>query len=339
MFRLLSALIVLCPFSLVLAQSESLRPGINDSYQNPVVNDFVERFEKEGREVYDHRAKIIESTAVKPDMVIADIGAGTGLFTRLLAQETGAQGTVIAVDIAREFVDHVIRTSREAGLQNVQGKVCAQDSVELPEESIDLAFICDTYHHFEYPYKTMRSVWRALKPNGRIVLVEFHRDEKSSSEWILGHLRAGQAVFVEEIKRSGFKEVSQADFMKTSYLMTFEKTDATTPAGHTEDTLEDVQAVLKDQTAIFLDVRERTEWEQGHLASARFFPLSDITHREQSGTLEPLNLARNQIIYTYCRSGNRSVKAANILKNQGYDARALKPGLQELSEFGFEAAK
>lgn len=330
-------LLLILNASSAFAQNRSVKPGINDSFQAPQVEEFVERFEKEGREVYDFREKIIAAAKVQPGSIVADVGAGTGLFTRLLAKEIGPEGTVVAVDIAKQFVDHVVRSSREQGLTNVRGQVCLQDSVELPSESVDLVFICDTYHHFEFPYRTMRSIWRALKPGGRVVLVEFHREEGTSSDWILGHLRAGQKVFVSEIQRTGFEISSEEDFMKTSYQMTFIKINGTTPNGHTTDSLLDVQAGLKDETAILLDVREPAEWNAGHLQQATLSPLSNMQTHELKKTTDQLKLPKNQIIYTHCRSGNRSVLAAKLLQQAGYDARALKAGFVELSKSGFAA--
>ncbi|MEO8498094.1 MAG: class I SAM-dependent methyltransferase, partial [Planctomycetota bacterium] len=195
-----------------LAQEKSVNPDINKTFRKPDIGTFVERFEKEGREVYDHREEIIEACQLKPGMVVADIGAGTGLFTRMIAPRVTDRGQVIAVDIAKEFVEHVEKTCAEAGIKNVKGVVCTSASTELPADSIDLAFICDTYHHFEFPYKTMRSIYRALKPGGQVVLVDFDRVEGKSSEWILNHLRAGKATFVKEIELAGFEVAEERDF-------------------------------------------------------------------------------------------------------------------------------
>ena len=134
-----------------LAQKESVKPGINKPFENPEVGNFVERFEKEGRDVYDKRHEIVKACNVKKGMFIADIGAGTGLHTKLFAKAVGPRGRVYAVDIAAKFVDHVVKTAREQDLTNVVGVVCKADSVELSVKSVDMAFICDTYHHFEYP--------------------------------------------------------------------------------------------------------------------------------------------------------------------------------------------
>ena len=165
--------------SCCFAQDKSVNPGINKSFQAPNVNTFVERFEREGREVYDHREEIVAACQLRPGMVVADIGAGTGLFTRMIAPRVTDRGKVFAVDIAEEFVQHVENACQEEGMKNVKGVVCTPESAALPENSIDLAFICDTYHHFEFPYKTMRSIHRALRPGGQVVLVDFDRVEAS----------------------------------------------------------------------------------------------------------------------------------------------------------------
>ena len=210
--------------SMARAQEKSVKPGINDSFQDPNASQYVERFEREGREVYDQRDNIIKACEIKPGMVIADIGAGTGLFTRLLSKATGDEGKVYAVDIAENFIEHITEFAKQEGLTNVEGVICKPDFVNLPPNSVDLVYICDTYHHFEFPYKTMASIHRALKPNGRVVLVEFSREEGKSSEWIMGHVRAGQAVFTKEVTDSGFAQIKEVKgFFKESYMVHFNK--------------------------------------------------------------------------------------------------------------------
>lgn len=209
------------------AQDKSVKPGINKSFQNPDVKKYVGRFERDGRDAYDHRDEILKVCDLKPGMVIADIGAGTGLFTRLFAPKVAPDGKVYAVDIAEKFVNHVEKTSREAGFKNVVGVVCSQDSVKLPPNSVDLVYICDVYHHFEYPYKTMRSIHKALRPGGQVVLVDFDRIEGVSSKFVLGHVRAGKEIFTREITESGFRMLEEKrGFLKVSYLVRFEKVDS-----------------------------------------------------------------------------------------------------------------
>ncbi len=205
------------------AQETSVRPGINDTFVNPSAKEFVEKFEIESREVFAKRAEIVKAIGIEMGMTVADVGAGTGIFTRLFSAEVGPKGQVIAVDIAQNFLDHIGKTSRELGQTNVQTLLCATDSTKLPENSIDVAYICDTYHHFEFPFKTMKSLRSALKPRGRVVLIDFERIEGVTSERQMKHVRAGQEVFEEEILSCGFKKVREhSDILKENYFVEFE---------------------------------------------------------------------------------------------------------------------
>jgi ubiquinone/menaquinone biosynthesis C-methylase UbiE len=209
-----------------LGQEKSVAPGINKSFENPDVTEFQGRFEKEGRDAFDHREQILAAMKLRAGMTVADIGTGTGLFTRMFARAVGPTGKVYAVDIAASFVKHVEESARKEGLHNVEGIVCKPDSVELPAGAIDLAYICDTYHHFEFPEKTMRSLRRALKPGGQVVLVDYRRIPGQSSEWTLSHIRAAQDVFEREIESCGFKKVEEKqDLLKESYFVRFEKVE------------------------------------------------------------------------------------------------------------------
>src|SRR6516225_12320512 len=187
-------------------QEKSVNPGINKKFENPNVEEFVNTFEKNGREIYDFRKEIVEACKLKSGMAVADIGAGTGLLTRIFAPAVGDKGKVYAVDIAQKFLDHIKKTCDDKGIKNVKYVKCTETSAELPENSIDLAFICDTYHHFEFPFKTMASIHEALRPGGQVVVVDFHRIPGKSREWVLNHVRAGQEVVVKEIEQSGFKK-------------------------------------------------------------------------------------------------------------------------------------
>ncbi len=206
-----------------LGQEKSVRPGINDLFKDPDLKEFLTKFEGESREIYTHRKKIVAACKLRPGMAVADVGAGTGLFTRLFAQAVGPAGKVYAVDIAPKFLDHIKQTSAAAGLKNVTTVQCTQVSTELAPASVDLVFVCDTYHHFEFPFRTLASIHQALKPGGQLVLIDFHRIEGKSSEFVLGHVRAGQEVFLKEITSSDFKIVEEQTFLKENYFVRLEK--------------------------------------------------------------------------------------------------------------------
>ena len=211
----------------LVAQEQSVKPGINDSFRDPDPKQFTERFEIESREVFAKRKEILAAIKLKPTDVVADIGAGTGLFTRLFAGSLGPDGRVIAVDIAQKFLDHIEVTCREQNLRNVETLLGKDDSTELPPNSVDVAFICDTYHHFEFPQKTMTSLRKALRPGGRVVVIDFVRVEGVSSDWTMDHVRAGQEVFESEIISAGFKKAEEIkDVLKENYLVVFEPGDS-----------------------------------------------------------------------------------------------------------------
>jgi ubiquinone/menaquinone biosynthesis C-methylase UbiE len=208
-------------------QEKSVKPGINDAFKDPDPTKFVGQFEVESREVYAARDRVVAACGLKPGTVVADVGAGTGLYTRLFADKVGPDGQVYAVDIAPKFLEHIRKTAREAGLKNVTPVLCNPDSADLPPNSVDLVFVCDTYHHFEFPERTLASLHRALRPGGRLIVVDFIRIPGQSREWVLNHVRAGQEVVEKEIATAGFRKSGEVtDVLKDNYLVVFEK-----PAG------------------------------------------------------------------------------------------------------------
>jgi len=206
-----------------LAQEKSVRPGINKPFEKPDVEEFIKKFEGESREIAAHAKEIVAACKIKPGMAVADVGAGTGLFTRKFAAVVGEKGKVFAVDIAPNFLRHIEKTCEASELKNVQTVLCDQFSTKLPKNSVDLVFICDTYHHFEFPQRTLQSIHDALRPGGQVILIDFQRIEGKSSEWILSHVRAGQEVFVKEVTAAGFRVVGEEKLLKENYFVRFEK--------------------------------------------------------------------------------------------------------------------
>jgi len=212
-----------------MAQPQSVKPGINDPFKDPKlkVEEWAERFETESREVYHHRHQIVQASGVKPDSTVADVGAGTGLFTMLFADAVGPSGKVLAVDIAPPFLAKIRERAKAAGRPNVETLLGTDKDTKLPAGAVDLAFICDTYHHFEFPADMLASIHRGLKPGGLLVLVDFQRIPGKSSDWVMGHVRAGKETFLEEIIAAGFELVDETDFLKENYLVRLRKRDIT----------------------------------------------------------------------------------------------------------------
>jgi predicted methyltransferase len=205
------------------AQEQSVKPGINDRFKDPDVEALIQTFEADGRAIYDNRNKIVSALKLKRGMEVADIGAGTGFFSRMIAEKVGKKGTVYAVEIAQGYLDHIEEAAAEEGLTNVKGVLATDRSSQLPAESVDVVFTCDTYHHFEFPYDTLESIHKALRPGGILVIVDFERIEGITDEWALGHVRCGKGTVTDEVKNAGFDFVKEVPVMEDQYLIKFRK--------------------------------------------------------------------------------------------------------------------
>ena len=206
----------------------SVKPGINSTFIDPDLNvdDWIARFEVESREVFQARSEIMKAMAIQPGSRVADIGAGTGFFTLLMSKVVGEKGWSYAVEISPKFTQHLTALFAERNLNNTTTVFCNNRSVCLPPHSIDLALICDVYHHFEFPEQTMMSIHDALSDGGRIILIDFERIPGTSREWTLSHVRAGKQAFIDEIQGSGFELVRECKIagFKENYFLEFRKT-------------------------------------------------------------------------------------------------------------------
>ena len=206
------------------AQQQSVAPGINERFeQGKDYGEFVHQFEREGREIYDKRLEILGAVGLKPGMAVADIGAGSGLFSQLFSREVGDKGRVYAVDINPVMIENIVRRAREDGRQNVEGKLGSATSVPVPPGSLDVAFTSDVYHHFEYPQVMLQSIRAGLKPGGTFVVVDFERIPGVSGERVLSHVRAGKETVIKEIEAEGFRMVEERKIMKANYLLRFQR--------------------------------------------------------------------------------------------------------------------
>ena len=190
------------------------------------VEDFIKRFEIESREVFACRQQILAAVGLEEGMEVADVGSGTGLYIGAFSKAVGKEGRVFAIDISPNFVKHLRERAKEESLGNVEVVLCSDRDVNLKPNSVDRVFICDVYHHFEYPDSSLKSIFAALREGGKLILVDFNREgEGERGEWLKGHIRAPKAVFQQEVVDAGFqfeKEV-KIDGFKENYLLQFSK--------------------------------------------------------------------------------------------------------------------
>jgi SAM-dependent methyltransferase len=138
--------------------------------------DWLERPEREAEEKTE---LLIETLKFRPGEMVADIGAGTGYHTRRIARRVSPAGKVYAVDIQREMLDLLTNKLADIGITNVVPVLGTITDPKLPNGALDTILLVDVYHEFDYPYEMAAAMCRALRPGGRLVLVEFRgEDEK-----------------------------------------------------------------------------------------------------------------------------------------------------------------
>lgn len=206
---------------------ESVKPGANDSFlaEDMDVQDYVDRFEGESREIAVERDALLATLGLGVGSRVADVGAGTGLFLAPMAEAVGTGGRVYAVDISPGFLEHLRARVENEGLRQVEVVQCGERSVDLPQASVDAVFVCDVYHHFEYPRSSLESIYSALQPGGLLVVVDFERIPGVSREWLLGHVRADKATFRAEIEAAGFDFQDEVDLpgLTENYVLRFRR--------------------------------------------------------------------------------------------------------------------
>jgi len=135
---------------------------------------WLERKERQKEERTDLLLPLLN---VVPGMVVADIGAGTGYFSKGLAQLVSSSGTVYAVDIQAEMVKMLTELVQQSGLKQIKPLQSSLTSLPLPRAGLDLAIMVDVYHELEYPDEVLGSLVESIKPGGRVVFVEYRAED------------------------------------------------------------------------------------------------------------------------------------------------------------------
>lgn len=184
----------------------SAKPGINDDFlkKDVDIKEWSEKFESEAREIAVQKEAIVASMKIKKGSDVVDVGSGTGLFLKPLAQAVGVGGKVYALDISPDFIEALKQRAKLENLEQVEVRLSKERSVELPALSVDAAFVCDTYHHLEYPQHVLFSLFRAIRPLGSLYVVDFERVPGTSRQWVMDHVRCDKRTVIKEIQQAGF---------------------------------------------------------------------------------------------------------------------------------------
>lgn len=176
--------------------------------------------ERTDREKEEAPSKAIALLELAPDTVLADIGAGSGYYSFRIARRL-PQGEVVAVDIQPEMLAFLKAEAAKLGVTNVRPHLGSVDDVRLPPASIDAALMVDAYHEFDHPAEMLASLRSALKPKGRIYLIEFRAEDENVP--IKPHHKMTEAQARKEFEAAGFRFVTNRPDLPWQHLMVFEK--------------------------------------------------------------------------------------------------------------------
>lgn len=180
--------------------------GISKWYMGRQIAQVMSHFgigwlERQEREQEENTTQLLKNLALQPGTVIADIGAGSGYHSTLLSKMVG-NGKVYAVDVEREMIAYLNERIKREGKKNIIPVLSTEKSVSLPANSMDMMLLVDVYHEFSFPYEMAQSMLEALKPGGKLVLVEFRAEDPNVPIKAIHKMSQQQAV--KEFKTAGF---------------------------------------------------------------------------------------------------------------------------------------
>ena len=188
------------------------------------IDRYIETLERPDRAEDQQPDKVVEALNIEPGMVVADIGAGSGYFTRRLAKAVGEKGKVIATDIEQKMLDYNKQELEKLGMVNrAQFILVKPDDPSLPTNSVDLVFLCNAYHHVEHHVDYWAKIKSALKPNGRLAIVDFYHDERSGKLGFSKHHLVPRERVIKNMEQAGFALSKEHTFLSRQYFLEFVK--------------------------------------------------------------------------------------------------------------------
>ena len=179
--------------------------------------------ERSDREAEEKPSLIIEELGVEKDHVLADIGAGSGYFSFLLAPLV-PEGRVIAVDIQQQMLDFIEGKKKLRQVSNVETLLGTIEDTKLPASEVDLVILVDAYHEFSHPREMMESVVEGLKPGGRVIFLEYRGEDPSINIKPLHKMTVKQVR--DEMAAVGLEFVEVRDFLPIQHFLIFQKPEA-----------------------------------------------------------------------------------------------------------------
>jgi 2-polyprenyl-3-methyl-5-hydroxy-6-metoxy-1,4-benzoquinol methylase len=178
---------------------------------------------RESREREEECSTLLKALGIRRGQAVCDLGCGNGFYTIELAARVGPRGRVLAVDIQPEMLTLLRERAKEAGVSNVEPILGTLVDPCLPKGELDLVLLVDVYHELSHPEHVLRAIRNSLKPNGRVVLVEFRLEDPNVPIKLLHKMSKEQIM--KELPANGFKLVEQFDELPWQHVMFFERDD------------------------------------------------------------------------------------------------------------------
>lgn len=179
--------------------------------------------ERPEREREEQLRKLVKSLDLKPGMVVADVGAGSGVITMMMAPKVEPEGKVLALDIQQPMLDALAVKCKRARVDNVELILTTNRSVKLKPETVDLAIMVDVYHELEFPYEMLRELSAAIKPGGRIAFIEFRKEDPRVLIKEVHKMSEEQVKKEALLPEMNLKFLKNDDRLPQQHLLFFEK--------------------------------------------------------------------------------------------------------------------
>jgi len=185
--------------------------------QRRTAEEYIKLLESESRISGLQIEKVIGTLRVSPGQKVADIGSGSGLFTRPIAKAVGVNGTVFAVDVDPELLKHVEKSASRLRMSNIKTVLAPYDDPKIPEK-VDLIVIIDTVHHIQNQGAYLKKLRQYMNPGARVAIIDF------SNDWPAGH--ENMRYTVEDLQgwmsAAGFKQIEKHDFLENNFFLVFQ---------------------------------------------------------------------------------------------------------------------
>jgi ubiquinone/menaquinone biosynthesis C-methylase UbiE len=194
-------------------QTEAARQSVAKSLADP------------GRDQTQKPGQLVAVMGLQPGMTVADVGTGVGYMLPYLSKRVGPAGHVIAEDIFDDFLAAARQTVENSNLTNVTFVKGAETDPNLPEGQVDMELVLDAYHHFDYPEKMLAALHKALRPEGKLVIVEYYKRESAMPNGrALTHIRLDMPDLIKEVEANHFHLILEKEHVKNvQYMLVLEK--------------------------------------------------------------------------------------------------------------------